>query len=471
MPSRLLLPVLLLTCLPVLAATPTPDALPDRLAKNAASLRDQALKQSQAYATLASLTAEVGPRLAGSPGDRAAVAWAITRLQDLGFENVHAEKVVVPHWDRGITQVEITSPFPQALIATALGGSIGTGEEGIEAPVLAVKNLDSLEKLKPADVDGKILYFSQRMERTRDGSGYGKAVPVRYGAAIAGAKLGAVAVLIRSIGTGNDRFAHTGAMAYDDNVRQIPAAALSNPDADQLEQALATGQTVTAHLTMTARRLAPAVSANVIGDIPGDSDQIVLLGAHLDAWDLGTGAIDDGAGVAIVTEAARLVRKLGGKPRRSLRVVLFANEEFGLSGAKAYAKAHADELDRHVLAMEADFGAGRVWRLGSHVAPEALPKVEAMQQLLAPLGVTERQAGNDAEGGADIGPLAAAGVPILSPSQDGTFYFDYHHTANDTLDKINRDSLNQNVATYATLAFIVANLPDTLGRIETADSH
>lgn len=469
--SRLLLAALLpLFAFPASAAQ-APDALPKNLIKNAASLRDNALKQSQAYATVASLTSEVGPRLAGSPGDRAAVAWAITRLQDLGFENVHAEKVVVPHWDRGSTRVEISTPFPQPLVATALGGSIGTGSDGIEAPVIAVKNLDGLASLKPAEVEGKIVYFGQRMERTRDGSGYGKAVRVRYGAAIAAAKLGAVGVLIRSVGTGSDRFAHTGGMAYDDDVRQIPAAALSNPDADQLEQALSTGQTVTVHLTMTARRLAPAVSANVIGEIPGDSDQIVLLGAHLDAWDLGTGAIDDGAGVAIVTEAARLVRKLSGKPKRTLRVVLFANEEFGLSGAKAYAKKHADELNRHVLALEADFGAGRVWRLGSHVAAGDLPKVDAIQQLLAPIGVTEREAGNTAEGGADIGPLAAAGVPVLAPTQDGTFYFDYHHTANDTLDKINRDALNQNVATYATLAFIGANLPTPLARTQSESTH
>lgn len=448
------------------AAEKTSNQLPAELVQTATQLRDSALEKNRAYDIVASLTTEVGPRLAGSDGDRAAVAWALAKLKELGFSNVHAEAVTVPHWVRGSIAVNITAPWPQELAAIALGGSIGTAEDGIEAPVVMVKTLEELQQLKPEQVRGKIVYIGGRMQRSHDGSGYGQAVAKRWAGAMESAKLGAVAVLIRSAGTDNNPTPHTGSMGYDDKVKKIPAAALANPDADLLERELASGRAVTVHMKLTARRLPDETSANVIGEISGRTDEIVLLGAHLDSWDVGTGAHDDGAGVAIVTEAARLIGELDGKPRRTIRVVLFANEEFGLSGARAYAAQHADEIDRHVLVMEADLGAFPVWQFSSRVPEDKLPLAKAVGELLAPLNVAWGD--NDTHGGADIGPLMRQGVPAFGPLQDAEPYFDLHHTENDTLDKIDPAQLRQNVAVYATAAFIAANLEQNFGRLPPA---
>lgn len=444
---------------------PLPDAIVDR----ATELRDNAVTQNRAYTIVESLTTEVGPRFAGSAGDRAAVAWALNKLKELGLRNVRAETVTVPQWVRGDISVAVIAPFPQQLAALALGGSIGTPEDGIEAPVVAAADIEQLKNLKPGDVQGKIVYFNGRMKRTRDGTGYGKAVRKRGYGAIEAAKLGAVGVLIRSAGTDNNRLPHTGAMRYEEGVRRIPAAALTNPDADLLDGQLATGRAVSVHMKLTSRYLPDATSANVIGEITGRTDEIVLLGAHLDSWDVGTGAHDDGAGVAIVTEAARLIGALREKPRRTLRVVLYANEEFGLSGAKAYAEMHAGELNKHVVAMEADFGAGRVWEFNSRVAPDALPLVRAIHQLLAPLDIA--YGNNEGYGGADIGPLRNLGVPVLEPRQDGTLYFDLHHTDNDTLDKIDPEQLSQNVAVYTVAAYVAANVERDFGRLPVAEDE
>lgn len=450
---------------PAQAVLPEPVALSELVRENVAALQRRAIEDPRAFEIAASLTTEVGPRLAGTAGDRAAVAWALTKLRELGFQNVRAEPVEVPHWERGKLQAEVLAPFPQKLEAVALGGSIGTSEDGISAPVVAVQNLEELAQLKPSQVRDHIVYIGERMERSRDGSGYGKAVRKRGVGAIEAAKLGAVGVVIRSVGTSDERFAHTGTMRYQEGVRRIPAIALSNPDADLLERQLASGRDVTFRIHSTARYLPNEISANVIGEIPGREkpEEIVLLAAHLDSWDLGTGAHDDAAGVAIVTAAARLIGDLRRPPQRTVRVVLYANEEFGLSGAKAYAEKYAKTLDKHVLAMEADFGAGVVWRFSSRVAEERLPAVAAIYQLLEPLGI--EWAGNAAYGGADIGPLRDRGVPVVQPGQDGSTYFDIHHTANDTLDKIDSIQLSQNVAVYATAAYVAAMLDGDFGRL------
>lgn len=444
-----------------------PEAAPisDLVRENVAALQQRAADSTRAYDLVASLTTEVGPRSAGSSGDRAAVAWALTKLRELGFQNVRAESVEVPHWDRGDLSAEILEPFPQKLVAVSLGGSIGTSADGISAPVVAVNDLDELARLKPSQVRNHIVYINNRMERARDGSGYGPAVRKRGIGAVEAAKLGAVGVVIRSVGTDNNRIAHTGAMRYEDGVKRIPAIALSNPDADLLDRQLAAGRTVMFRMNSSARYLPNEMSANVIGEIPGREkpEEIVLLGAHLDSWDVGTGAHDDGAGVAIVTAAAKLIGELRRPPQRTIRVVLYANEEFGLSGAKAYAVAHAKELDKHVLAMEADFGAGRVWQFSSNVGSEALPLVATIQQLIQPMGVA--WGGNKAYGGADIGPLYRLGVPVVEPGQDGSLYFDLHHTDNDTLDKIDSVQLNQNVAVYATAAYVASMADRTFGRV------
>jgi carboxypeptidase Q len=452
----------------VAAPTPTsPSTLPAPVQERAAALRDGALAGTRALEIVRSLTYEVGPRSAGSSGDRAAVAWALRTLRQLGFENVHAEKVTVPHWDRGTIAGEILTPWPQPVVLTSLGGSVGTldaGDGGIEAEVLEVSSLDAVDKLDPAQVKGKIVFYNVKMERRKDGSGYRDAVPVRGAGAARAAKRGAVAVLIRSIATGNDRFPHTGAMRYEEGGTKIPAAALAVPDADLLDAEVASGRPVRFRLRSTARMLPEAESANVIGEIRGRErpDEVVLLGAHLDSWDLGTGGIDDGAGVGIVTEAARRIGQLKERPRRTIRVILFANEEFGTSGARAYAKEQAAELPKHVFAAESDFGAGKVFRLRSSVAADHLGLVADLARLLAPLGV--ELGANDAQGGADISPLASGRVPIFDLNQDGTLYFDWHHTANDTADKIDPKEIDQNVAAWAALAYAVADMPGDLGR-------
>ncbi|MFY9826765.1 MAG: M28 family peptidase [Thermoanaerobaculia bacterium] len=445
---------------PAAAQDPSP-AIPATVRAAASALRSQALQGTKALDIVRSLTVEVGPRPAGSKAYDAAVVWGLRTLKDLGFSNVHAEKATVPHWVRGEESGEITAPYPQPVHLAALGGSVGTPEGGIEAPVIGVSSLEAVDKLDPAEVKGKIVFYDVPMERSRDGSGYGKAVRVRGAGASRAAKLGAVAVLIRSIGTDHNRTPHTGAMNYQDGVAKIPAAALSVPDAELLAAELASGKPVTFRLKLGAHVLPDVETASVVGEIPGREkpEEIVLLAAHLDSWDLGTGAIDDGAGVAIVTETARLIGQLPRKPRRTIRVVLYANEEFGTSGGKAYAEAHQGELARHMMATEADLGAGRVWRISSRVDPAALPMIADLACLLE-----VEQGKNDSGGGADIGPLAPAHVPVISLSQDASTYFDFHHTANDTLDKIDPKDLDQNVASWVAVTYVAAEMQGDFGR-------
>jgi hypothetical protein len=455
--------ILLLLSVPAASEPLSPE-----LAATAAALRDGAMKGTRAFEIVRSLTLQTGPRPAGSAGDRAAVEWGVRTLKELGFQNVRAEKVTVPHWQRGAESGEIVSPWPQPVALTALGGSVGTPEGGIEAEVVQVPDVAALEGMDPARVKGKIVFINTRMRRAKDGSGYGETVVSRgRGPSLAG-KLGAAALLIRSVGTDNNRTPHTGATRYDEGIPKIPAAALSNPDADTLEGQLAGGKPVVFRLKLGARALPDEQSANVIGEIPGREkpEEIVLLGCHLDSWDLGTGAIDDGAGCGIMIEAVRRIGELKQHPRRTVRVVLFANEEFGLSGARAYAEAHAADLPRHILAGESDFGSGRVWKADSRVAPESLALFDEVAKLLAPIGV--ERGGNESGGGADLSPMAPAHVPVVGLNQDGTYYFDWHHTANDTLDKIDPKDLDQNVAAWATLAYAVAEMPGNFGKAPEA---
>ena len=431
----------------------------------AVRLRDTALRSDVAFGVVESLTTEVGPRPAGSAGDAAAVDWAVRKLTELGFANVHTQGVAVPHWVRGVSEFSVITPFPQNMPSLAIGGSIATPDEGLRAEAIKVLNLEELRALPAERVKGKIVFYTQRTERTRDGSGYGRAVRVRGGGASAAAAMGAVGVVIREISTGNNRLPHTGALIYDAAQPRIPAIAIANPDADALERQFATGRVVTLQMKVTARDLPTAHSANVIGEIPGTdkANEIVLLGAHLDSWDPGTGAIDDGAGIAIIVGAARLLRDVDPKPRRTVRVVLFANEEFGGSGSKAYAAAAVPDIDKHVLAMEADLGAGPVWRIQSHVAEADLPWVRQIQKIVAPLGVTIGE--NQTQGGSDVAPLHALGVPLLGLNLDATEYFDHHHSANDTLDKVDPAKLRQSVAVYAVAAYLATRVETTLGRV------
>ena len=432
----------------------------------AATLRQRALADSTAWQLVESLTTEVGPRPAGSAGDRAAVAWGLREMQRLGFSNVHTVAATVPHWVRGEAEFSVVSPWPQSMPTLALGGSVGTGTEGIEADAVEVKDLEALAKLPAGAVKDRIVFFNLRMERARDGSGYGKAVGVRAMGPSAASTLGAIGVVIRSISTSNTRFPHTGALRYATTSPRIPAVAISNPDADALERQFASGKPVRLRIKSSSRELADATSASVVGDIPGTdrASEIVILGAHLDSWDPGVGALDDGAGVAIMMGVAKLVAGLDVKPRRTIRVVLFANEEFGTTGSKAYVEALAADADKHVLGFEADFGAGPVWRLSSRVHPDQLPAVDQIHKALAPFKLV--RGGNEARGGADLEGLAKLGMPILEPGLDGTHYFDVHHTANDTLAQVDPAALRQSVAAYAVSVWLGAQYAGDWKRVE-----
>lgn len=434
------------------------------LASATAALRDAAQRENVAFELLRSLTAEVGHRLAGSPGDARAVAWAESKLKTLGFDSVRTEPVTVPHWERGENRGWITAPWPQEVVVLALGGSEPTPAGGLEAPVMRVTSLDEVKALPDGAAQGKIVFIDERMERTRDGSGYGKAVAKRGAGASESAKKGAVAVLIRSAGTSSHRFAHTGGTRYQDGVTRIPAASLSNADADVLAEQLKPGSEVRFRLQLDTRTLPDVPSANVIAEVRGRErpEEIVLLGAHLDSWDVGQGAQDDGAGVAIVTAAAKAIAGLPQRPRRTVRVVLFANEEFGLSGARAYAVAHAEELPRHVAAVESDFGSGAPIKFSSLVEANRLAELEELAALLAPLGV--ERGDNESGGGADLSPMRPARVPTFSIAQDGTLYFDIHHTQDDTLAQVNPQDLSANVAAYAAWAYWLAERESNLGR-------
>ncbi len=445
---------------PGAAAPNDAQGLDEDLKERASELRDRALGDEVAYLFVEQLTTEVGSRFAGTASDRRGVEWALRKLEALGFDNVRAEPVEVPRWVRGHARGEIVAPYPQAVALIALGGSDGTPDGGIEAEVLEVADMEDLATRDAAEVAGKIVFISQRMRRTPDGTGYGEAVGKRVTGASKAAALGAVAVLIRSAGTDYNRLGHTGTMRYADDGRRIPAAALSNPDADTLSRQMASGKTVRFRLDLGSRHLDPVMSANVIGEIVGREapDEIVLLAAHLDSWDVGTGAVDDASGCGIITAAAHLIGQLPQRPRRTLRVFLAANEEFGLSGARAYAERHADTLAQHIAGFESDLGADRVRVMRSRVAPDAIPLVEDIAELLAPLGIEYEN--NEARGGADLSPLRPHGVPLFDLPQDASRYFDLHHTDNDTFDKIDPEQLAQNVAAYATLAYILAEVKE-----------
>jgi hypothetical protein len=434
----------------------------------AATLRERALADPTAYQLVESLTTEVGPRSAGSPGDRAAVAWAQRAMQRLGFANVHTVPATVPHWVRGEAEFSVLAPWPQPMPALALGGSVGTGTEGLEADAVMVKDLDALAQLPAGAVKDRIVFFTLRMDRTRDGAGYGRAVKVRAAGPSAASALGAVGVVIRSTSTSSTRFPHTGATRYTTTSPRIPAFAISNPDADALERQFASGKPVRLRMRSTSRELAPALSASVVGDVRGSdkADEIVILGAHLDSWDPGVGAIDDGAGVAIVMGAANLIARLDDRPRRTIRVVLFANEEFGTSGSQAYVAAHRADADKHVLGLEADLGAGPVWRLSSRVNPGQLAAIDQIYRALAPFKLVRGD--NAARGGSDLEGLAQLGMPILDPSLDATNYFDVHHTANDTMAQVDPDALRQSVAAYAVSAWLGAQYPGSWERVVAA---
>lgn len=462
-PVRTLLALSLLAAAPAFATT----GLDAGDIAAAEGLRERAMRGSEAWNVVESLTTEVGPRLAGTPADAKAVEWAKAKMQAMGFDKVYLEPVTFPVWLRHHERAEVLAPYPQPLVITALGGSVGTGAAPVEAEVVAFATLDALKAAPEGSLDGKIAVITNRMVRFKDGRGYGPAVGARSQGAVEAARKGAVAVLIRSIGTSSDRFAHTGTMRYAEDVPRIPAAALSNPDADLIEHMVARGKPVRLRLDIAAETVADYTSHNVIGEIRGRDlpGEVVTIGGHLDSWDLGTGAIDDGAGVGITFAAGALIGQLERAPRRTVRVIAYANEEQGLYGGKAYAEARAaaGEVAAHQLGAESDFGAGRVYALRAGVDPAAWPVIAKIGEVLAPLGIATESSGGSP--GPDVGPIVAKGAPWAQLAQDGIDYFDYHHTANDTLDKLDPRALDQQVAAYAVLAYLAAETDVDFGTL------
>lgn len=427
------------------------------------SLITAGLASRRAHDLAQSLADDVGPRLAGSPGDAAAVAWAQRTMRELGFANVHTEPVTVPVWRRGVETAEIVEPH-QALAVTALGWSGATPKEGITADVVEAESLAALEAMPPDSLRGKIAFVNVPMARAEDGHGYGMAIGARLKGPIVAMKMGAAAFVVRSLGTASDRFPHAGSTFLRESATPIAAAALSTVDADLLHRAIARGGHVKMKLVLGPERDKDAQSANVVGEIAGTmkKDEVVLLGAHLDSWDLGRGAIDDGAGCGIVLEAARLVGTRA--PRRTVRVVLFAAEENSIAGAKAYFAAHAADISRFVLAMEADLGTDRARFVRFLGDPSHVNEFHAIAQALGPLGIIENE-GDDVHAGTDVSPLVSAGVPTIEVRQDASRYFDVHHTANDTSDKLDAEALAQVATAFAEIASRVADMDGDLGRV------
>ena len=443
--------------------------------KQVTTLRDKALTDSTAYDITESLTTEVGPRLGGSKGDARAVKWAVAKFNELGFDKVWTEPVTFPKWVRGVETAEIIAPFPHEIKITALGGSLSTPKRGLKGEIVHFKTIDDLKNADASLVKGKITFISNRMERYKNGKGYGMANGARYMAAKYTAEKGGIGAIIRSIGTDSNRDPHTGGMKsvnYNKKTGEItllkkgevvPAGAISNPDADLLVNVLKRGKPVVFKYTLGSHWDGQYTSQNVIGEITGREkpEEVVIIGGHLDSWDLATGAIDDASGCGITMAAAKLIKDAGIKPYRTIRVVLWANEENGLHGARAYGKAHKDEIMQHIIGAESDFGASPIYQFKSNVSDQALPVIARMAELLAPIGVT--YAGNKAHSGADVSPLLSLGMATMQLSQDGTNYFDLHHTQDDTMDKIVPEEIAQNTAAWIVFVALAAEYKGNFG--------
>ncbi len=447
--TRTLLAALLLAAAPVYAQQPAPLVDP-----KVAALRDAALNDGIAWDIVEGLTTEIGPRLAGTPAEERAREWAVRKLRALGFANVRVDDFKMSVWSRdiGSESAHVVDPFPQRLAVTALGNSAPTPPGGIEGQVVGFDSLDALIAAPDAEVRGKIVFVSHAMPRTQDGSSYGAFGRARREGPSIASRKGALAIVIRSIGTDYHRNPHTGSQSWAEGVAPIPAAALSLPDAEQLQRILKRGRPVTLRLNLQNAR-SEGASGNVIAEVPGrdPSAPPILVGCHLDSWDLGTGAVDDAAGCAIVAAAAKRIMDAG-RPLRPIRILWFGAEEVGLFGGLDYRAKYGKQP--HYALAESDFGAGRVWRVDSNLGEARKAEALALQKALEPLGIVAgdlKQAG-----GSDIGPMLADGLPGVELQQDGTYYFDLHHTPNDTLDKVDKGDLRQNVAAWTAMLAVLS---------------
>ncbi|HEY2799099.1 MAG TPA: M20/M25/M40 family metallo-hydrolase [Chthoniobacterales bacterium] len=458
-------------------ATPTPAPTPELYSTQTLAemkkLDEAALTSDYAYRQVAHLSDNIGGRLSGSPQAQKAVEYVAGEMKKLGLE-VQLEKVMVPHWVRGEETAALTQ-FPgqaekttQKIVLTALGGSVATPPNGLDADVVVVRDFDELKSLGKAKVQGKIVLFNHAFDKKmaatgHGGEAYGQAVIYRGDGASAAARLGAVAALVRSVGGAAYRLPHTGAMHYAADAPKIPTAAVTEEDADLMAH-LAPQGTVRMHLLLTPQTLPDAPSDNVIADLKGSEhpDQVVIVSGHLDSWDLGTGAIDDGAGVGVAMATAQLIKQLGLHPRRTIRVIAWMNEENGTAGGKGYAKDHAGEIGNQFAAMETDLGADHPVGVNVVGKPQLKEFIKPIAKVLENSGAG--LLASRTEAGTDIGPLTKRGVPGFSPIQDSRFYFNYHHTAADTLDKIDPHQLAETAAINAVLAYALANIEQPLPR-------
>ena len=436
-------------CTHAMAETSASDAR----AATAAGLRDRALDDPLAYELVRSLATEVGARPAGSPAAALARDWAVAQLTRLGFRNVRVEPFEITAWTRGREEAEVVAPARERLIILGLGGGAATPPEGVEGEISVFHSFAELTAAPAGSLAGKIALIDQVMPRTRDATGYSAVSRGRMRGAQEAARRGALAFLVRSTTTAQGRIAHTGAAHFDG--ARIPAAAVAPPDAESLA-ALAAKGPVRVRLVLDSAET-PATAWTVSGEIPGAErpDEIVAIGGHLDSWDVGQGAIDDGVGVAISTAAAHLISQLPRRPRRTIRVVLFGAEEMDFS-RKAYAAAHRDEAPRMVVASEADAGADALYAIALPRGGAGASQLQPLAGLLQPLKV-EVSPDPSRETGADFASLQALGVPVIDFKTDLSRYFDWHHSSEDTLDKVDRASLAQNVAAWAATLWLIAD--------------
>lgn len=475
--NYLFIPVLVLIFIFQAAAqqpTPTPILYSEKTLEQLKQIQQAALRSDYAYKQTAYLSNNIGARLTGSPQAERAVQYVAEEMRKLGL-TVRLQKLTVPHWVRGEEKGELiefegmAKGTTQKIVLTALGGSIATDANGLIGEIVVVNSFDELEKLGRKNVEGKIVLFNYKFDQELQASGfggaaYGQATGYRGGGAIAAARLGAIAALVRSAGGSQNRLAHTGAMRYADGVTKIPAAAVTFEDAETIAY-LAKMGTVKIKLLLTPQTLPDTTSYNVIADLKGSEkpDEVVIVSGHLDSWDLGTGALDDATGVAISMQVPQILKQLKLRPKRTIRVIAYMNEENGLVGGRTYAQEEDANIAKHFAAIESDLGASHPLGIYFTGKQEIQPFLTPITNILRSqgAGLVQFQAGGV---GADIGPLTQKGVPSFAPWFDQRTYFNYHHTAADTFDKVNPKELAENGALMAVLAYGLANLEQNLPR-------
>ncbi|PIB96397.1 M28 family peptidase [Caulobacter sp. X] len=424
--------------------------------KTAETLRDKALLDRTAWEITEDLTTTIGPRLVGSPAMERAKDWGVAKFKALGFTNIKVEQFAKPSWTRGEESGELVAPYPMKLNVLGLGRTVPTPPEGIEADVALFRTFADLVAAPESAVKGKIVVITQPMVRTQDASGYGVAGISRRAGPTEAAKRGAVAILIRSISTSDSTVPHTGVTAFGPDVVTVPSAAIGVPEAEQLER-LAKKGPLRIKLKLASTTDPNDVAWNISGEIKGSEkpDEVIVIGGHLDSWDVGTGALDDATGIAITTATAKLIGDLPKHPKRTIRVVMFGSEESGGS-SEAYLAAHKDEVAKIVLAGESDEGADNIFALKLPAGAQGTPFATTVANVLSPLKIiVSRDPARG--GGADISGLEQAGVPSVEMRQDASRYFDYHHTMDDTLNKVRPNELAQNVAAWTSLIYLVAD--------------